>query len=307
MIISMKQSLFIIVLAVLSLGQLGAQGEKELQKAQKYEAAGEQQHKNAIKYYRKAADKGNLEALFKVAENDLVGDRPCEQIKTLEILQKLDEADAYRLSNAYRRCGDMEQSILYLKKAAKENNPKALERLGDAYWCGKGVERDRTEALRLYQLAAEKSTGEEKQQILEKISSFRGILDLLAKSPETITPITTSDTDTLPKTNKEGGIFYFNEQMPVYPGGTEKLVEFLRDEVLYPEKAKMNGVTGTNVVEFVVEKDGCVANVKVKTPFNPICDEESERAVMAMSPWQPGKNEGKLVRCFFEVPITYGH
>lgn len=104
----MRHFFFTILLTALSFGLLHAQGEKALLKARKYEAAGENQWPKALNYYRKAADEGNLEALFKVAENDLLSDQPCEQIKTLELLNRLEDADAYKLSNAYRKCGDIE-------------------------------------------------------------------------------------------------------------------------------------------------------------------------------------------------------
>ena len=98
---------------------------------------------------------------------------------------------------------------------------------------------------------------------------------------------------------------YFTEEMPEYPGGMEALNSFLSKEIQYPEVARNNGITGTVLVEFVVERDGRVSNAKVKVPLYPDCDKEAVRGIMAMPKWKPGKNMGKPVRCFFQVPVTF--
>ena len=97
----------------------------------------------------------------------------------------------------------------------------------------------------------------------------------------------------------------FTEEMPEFPGGDEALMAFLQREIQYPEVARNNGITGTVLIEFVVEKDGRVSNAKVKVPLFPECDKEAVRGVMAMPKWKPGKNMGKPVRCFFQVPVTF--
>ncbi len=295
----MRHFLSTILLIALSFGLLHAQGEKALLKARKYEAAGEKQWPKALSFYRKAANEGNLEALFKVAENDLLSDQPCEQIKTLELLNRLEDADAYKLSNAYRKCGDMDKSFHYLKKAADANHVEATERLGDAYWCGKDVKEDKNEAFRLYQQAANISTGSEKKRLLEKVGYCREYLEYIAQHSEP------DDADTATEHEKRESKPLPVEEMPEYSGGIDRLMNFLKNEVVYPEKARMNNITGTNLVVFVVEKDGCVAHAKAQVSLYPACDEESVRAVSAMPPWKPGKSDGRLVRCFFEVPITY--
>ena len=95
------------------------------------------------------------------------------------------------------------------------------------------------------------------------------------------------------------------EEMPEFPGGMDSLQAFLVSEILYPQVAKDNGITGTVLVEFVVEKDGSVTNAKVKVPLFPECDKEACRAVMSMPKWKPGKNMGKPVRSYYQVPITF--
>ena len=97
----------------------------------------------------------------------------------------------------------------------------------------------------------------------------------------------------------------FTEEMPEYPGGPEALNAFITRELEYPEVARKNGITGTVLVEFVVEKDGSISNAKTKVPLFPDCDKEAIRCVMAMPKWKPGKSMGKPVRCSYQVPVTF--
>ena len=97
----------------------------------------------------------------------------------------------------------------------------------------------------------------------------------------------------------------WTDEMPEYPGGPEALNAFLTREIQYPEVARTNGITGTVLIEFIVEKDGRVSNAKVKVPLFPECDKEAVRGVMAMPKWKPGKKNGKPVRCFYQLPVTY--
>ena len=97
----------------------------------------------------------------------------------------------------------------------------------------------------------------------------------------------------------------FTEEMPEFPGGPDSLNAFLSKEIQYPLVAKDYGITGTVLVEFVVEEDGQVTNAKVKVPLSPECDKEAVRGVMSMPKWKPGKNMGKPVRCYFQVPVTF--
>ena len=97
----------------------------------------------------------------------------------------------------------------------------------------------------------------------------------------------------------------FTEEMPEFPGGADSLKAFFAREIQYPPIAKKNGITGTVLVEFVVEKDGRVTNAKVKVPLFPECDKEAVRGVMSMPKWKPGRNMGKPVRCYYQVPVTF--
>lgn len=97
----------------------------------------------------------------------------------------------------------------------------------------------------------------------------------------------------------------FAEEMPEFVGGMEAMYSFLQKELTYPEVARNNGIQGTVVLEFVVERDGSVSNVKPLVSLFPECDAEAIRVVKKMPKWKPGKQMGKPVRCYFNLPIRF--
>lgn len=63
--------------------------------------------------------------------------------------------------------------------------------------------------------------------------------------------------------SEDDPIFETVKYPPEYPGGTDGLIKFLADNIQYPKKAQKNNIQGTVVLEFVVEKNGSISNVKV--------------------------------------------
>lgn len=100
-------------------------------------------------------------------------------------------------------------------------------------------------------------------------------------------------------------LFSFVEKMPEYPGGIPALSAFLSNNIHYPEEAINKNITGTVLVEFVVEKDGSVSNVKAKLPLFPACDAEAVRVISMMPKWTPGEVAGKPVRVSYNIPIKF--
>jgi protein TonB len=97
----------------------------------------------------------------------------------------------------------------------------------------------------------------------------------------------------------------FVEEMPEFPGGMDALQPYLKREVRYPESARQLGVSGVVLVEFVVEKDGSISNVKVLVPVYPELDAEAVRVIKGFPKWKPGRQMGKAVRVLFQIPIRF--
>jgi len=92
------------------------------------------------------------------------------------------------------------------------------------------------------------------------------------------------------------------EQMPMFPGGQQALMKYLKENVTYP---KDTCVQGRVIITFVVEKDGSIAEAKVMKSVYPALDEEALRVVNAMPRWIPGKLNGVCVRTKYTIPITF--
>ena len=100
-------------------------------------------------------------------------------------------------------------------------------------------------------------------------------------------------------------IFSVVENEPEFPGGVEALYKFISKNVVYPKKALKDGIEGKVVVEFVIEANGSVTNVKVFKSVNPDLDKEAVRVVSMMPKWKPGSLGGKNVRSRFRIPINF--
>jgi len=114
-----------------------------------------------------------------------------------------------------------------------------------------------------------------------------------------------SRVDVVEEVHVEQEIFTIVEQQPSFPGGEEKLMEYLGKNISYPPMAKESGIQGTVFVTFVVEPDGSVTNAKIMRGIGGGCDEEAIRVVRNMPKWTPGKQRGKPVRVQFNLPIRF--
>ena len=103
----------------------------------------------------------------------------------------------------------------------------------------------------------------------------------------------------------EQEIFKIVEEMPSYPGGEQKLMEYVAKNIKYPQIARETGIQGRVYVNFVVEPDGSVSNVSVLRGIGGGCDEEAVRVVKGMPKWKPGKQRGKAVRVSYMLPVNF--
>ncbi len=96
------------------------------------------------------------------------------------------------------------------------------------------------------------------------------------------------------------------EEMPEFNGGQMAMMEFLMNNMKYPQAAVKAKQQGKAVVGFVVRKDGTVSDVHItKSAGYAVLDEEAMRVVKAMPAWEPGKQKGKPVNVKYNVPITF--
>lgn len=100
-------------------------------------------------------------------------------------------------------------------------------------------------------------------------------------------------------------IYQIVEVMPEFPGGAAEMATYLSGNIKYPEQAKEKGISGRVFINFVIEKDGSVNQVKVMRGIGGGCDEEALRVVKAMPKWKPGMMKGKPVRVYYVLPVFF--
>ena len=152
------------------------------------------------------------------------------------------------------------------------------------------------------------------------------------KGANGVIDITTKDANDLKENQPDDKIFDKPEVLPQFPGGETELYGWLARNVKYPSEAIEYGVQGRIFVQFVVEKDGGISDIKISKVSDgraivvvakakddspeelnkeneekglKALQDESIRLVKAMPKWKPGTNKGKPVRCYFHLPINF--
>lgn len=97
----------------------------------------------------------------------------------------------------------------------------------------------------------------------------------------------------------------FVEQMPEFPGGEKKLIEYIAKHTIYPRKARKQGDQGTVMVRFVVGKDGRVSEANIIRGVSPELDQEALRVVNRLPLFKPGYQDGQPASVYFTVPFRF--
>ncbi len=92
---------------------------------------------------------------------------------------------------------------------------------------------------------------------------------------------------------------------PEFPGGENALFRFLYDNLSYPQVCKDAGISGTVYVKFVVEKQGNISGIEIiRSPHDELSD-ATIRVINKMPRWNPGIQDGNLVRVNFGLPVKF--
>jgi len=107
-----------------------------------------------------------------------------------------------------------------------------------------------------------------------------------------------------PEVQKEhdGEVFEYIEEMPSFP---YNVGEYLAEHLKYPKKARKNNIEGKVVASFIVQEDGSLDSIRIIKAIGGGCDEEVIRVIKGMPAWTPGKQNGKIVKVMFNLPVAF--
>lgn len=100
--------------------------------------------------------------------------------------------------------------------------------------------------------------------------------------------------------------FQLVEEKPKFNGGdANEFSKWVNSKLVYPEIAKENGVQGRVTLQFTVNADGTVSNVKVLRGVDSSLDKEAVRVVSSSPKWQPGKQRDRAVKVTYTFPVIF--
>jgi protein TonB len=100
-------------------------------------------------------------------------------------------------------------------------------------------------------------------------------------------------------------VFLVVEESAAPQGGMQAFYEYVGKKLKYPAQARRMGIEGKVFVEFVINRDGSIQDVKAIKGIGAGCDEEAVRVIQSAPSWKPGKQRGKPVRQRMVLPITF--
>lgn len=95
------------------------------------------------------------------------------------------------------------------------------------------------------------------------------------------------------------------EKMAEYIGGKESLVRDIKNNLVYPQKAKEEMIEGRVIIKFVVKKDGSTCCYSVVRSSDSVFEQAALQAVTKLGKWEPARNNGKPVNSYFTLPVTF--
>lgn len=100
--------------------------------------------------------------------------------------------------------------------------------------------------------------------------------------------------------------FQLVEEKPTFQGGdANEFTKWVNSKLVYPEIAKENGVQGKVTLQFTVNTDGSVSNVKVLRGIDSSLDKEAVRVVSSSPKWKPGKQRDRPVKVTYTFPVIF--
>lgn len=95
------------------------------------------------------------------------------------------------------------------------------------------------------------------------------------------------------------------QSQPMFPGGEDSLISFLKNNLRYPQEAKLAWIQGRVFIGFLIDHTGKIKDTRVLSGVNSQLDEEALRVVRLMPEWIPGKIGDTNVDTQYILPIEF--
>ena len=102
-----------------------------------------------------------------------------------------------------------------------------------------------------------------------------------------------------------GGILEVVEEPAMFEGGMDNFYKYVAKNLNYPKQAKRQNIEGKIFLQFVVDKEGKLIDIKVIKGVGFGLDEEAKRVLKQCPKWQPARQRGKTVRVRMSIPIMF--
>lgn len=92
---------------------------------------------------------------------------------------------------------------------------------------------------------------------------------------------------------------------PAYEGGSTAWEYYLERNLQYPTKAAKRGIEGEVVVQFIVDREGNVSEVRAISDSEEAFKKEAERLIIQSGKWRPGIQNGYYVKAYKRQTIVF--
>ena len=210
-------------------------------------------------------------------------------------------------------------AVWFLLSKTKKTSPSATQQNATSIAEQPASDADDIQKRRDDSIALAKAEQEQRRQDsiaeVKKQEEERRIQDSINKANQRAAANNTPSSQNVPAPKTEDNRvdnshvynYYEVDVAPEYPGGEEKLRQYLADKAKanYPILAKQNNTEGEVTVSFVIDTNGNVTNVQIKGSADPLLSKSALKIVQKMPQWTPGKHGGKKVKVSYSVKVKF--
>lgn len=148
----------------------------------------------------------------------------------------------------------------------------------------------------------------EKEKVVEEIKTIEelkdknvGAKDIKGRDDgKIVIDMPSGEGDKDVKIVEDNTVYNAVEVRPDFPGGIQKFYDFVGKNYRAPEE----DIKGKIFVQFVVEKDGSLTDIKVVRDLGYGTGAEAIRVLKKSPKWKPGIQNGRAVRVLYSLPIS---